>query len=209
MNADSMPCISLKKRPQQQRSEQLVAAILEAATQVLHAQGSAGFTTAKVAERAGVSIGSLYQYFPNKAAILFRLQVNEWHASMQQFAALISASQSPLQRLRALVNAFIQSECAEANIRRALVDLAPFYRKQPEAETARTESRALFNQFIKELLPHLDGGERALTQQLISTTITAGGKVFSEQPRTSQQIHQYSEMMADMLCGYIHQLNTP
>ena len=51
-----------------------MAAILEAAIQVLHKEGAARFTMARVAAKAGVSVGSLYQYFPNKAALLFRLQ---------------------------------------------------------------------------------------------------------------------------------------
>lgn len=70
--------ISSRKQPQQARSAELVAAILQAAIQVLAKEGAARFTTARVAEKAGVSVGSLYQYFPNKAAILFRLQSDEW-----------------------------------------------------------------------------------------------------------------------------------
>ncbi len=53
--------ISKRKQPRQARSSDLVAAILEAATQVLAEVGAERFTTARVAERAGVSIGSLYQ----------------------------------------------------------------------------------------------------------------------------------------------------
>ena len=73
--------VSSRKQPQQTRSNELVAAILDAAVQVLAKEGAQRFTTARVAERAGVSIGSLYQYFPNKAAILFRLQSDEWRST--------------------------------------------------------------------------------------------------------------------------------
>ena len=58
--------ISARKRPRQARSERLVATILEAAIRVLAREGAQRFTTARVAETAGVSVGSLYQYFPNK-----------------------------------------------------------------------------------------------------------------------------------------------
>ncbi|HVJ61762.1 MAG TPA: helix-turn-helix domain-containing protein, partial [Tahibacter sp.] len=64
------PVISLRKQPKQARSNELMAVILEAAAQVLAKEGAQRFTTARVAEKAGVSVGSLYQYFPNKAAIL-------------------------------------------------------------------------------------------------------------------------------------------
>ena len=59
-----------RRRPRQSRARATWDAILEAAAQVLERDGPAGFTTASVAERAGVSIGTLYQYFPDKQAIL-------------------------------------------------------------------------------------------------------------------------------------------
>lgn len=57
------------RRPTQARSKATVAAILEAAAQVLRAEGLEGTTTARIAERAGVSVGTLYQYFTDKDAI--------------------------------------------------------------------------------------------------------------------------------------------
>lgn len=78
MTSRQTPRISTRKQPQQARSTELVAAILQAAIQVLAKEGATRFTTARVAEKAGVSVGSVYQYFPNKAAILFRLQSDEW-----------------------------------------------------------------------------------------------------------------------------------
>ena len=75
------PAIDPRKLPVQARSTQLVADILKAAVRVLEREGALRFTTIRVAEAAGVSVGSLYQYFPNKQAILFRLQVDEWEAT--------------------------------------------------------------------------------------------------------------------------------
>ena len=62
-----------RKRPHQQRSAATVDAILEAAARILERKGLDALTTNAVAELAGVSIGSLYQYFPGKAAILAEL----------------------------------------------------------------------------------------------------------------------------------------
>jgi hypothetical protein len=66
--------ISSRKQPKQARSNEIVAAVLEAAVQVFAKEGARRLTTARVAEKAGASVGSLYQYCPNKAAILFRIQ---------------------------------------------------------------------------------------------------------------------------------------
>lgn len=59
-----------RRRPRQARSRVTYDSILEAAVQVLARDGATGLTTNRVAERAGVSIGTLYQYFPDKAAIV-------------------------------------------------------------------------------------------------------------------------------------------
>jgi AcrR family transcriptional regulator len=62
-----------RKRPQQPRSVKMVTWILDAATRVLEKESLEGFNTNRVAEVAGVSIGSLYQYFPNKDALTVAL----------------------------------------------------------------------------------------------------------------------------------------
>ena len=90
------PRISSRKEPKQARSTGLVVAVLEAAAQVLAREGAQRFTTARVAEKAGVSVGSLYQYFPNKAAILFRLQSDEWRRTADLLSAILEdAGRSP------------------------------------------------------------------------------------------------------------------
>src|SRR3954466_3698939 len=115
--------ISSRKQPKQARSTDLVAAILEAAVQVLAKEGAQRFTAARVAEKAGVSVGSLYQYFPNKAAILFRLQSDEWRQTSELLRGILEdGTRPPLERLRTLVHAFIRSECDEAAVRVALDD---------------------------------------------------------------------------------------
>lgn len=63
-----------RKTPSQERAKATVDAILQAATYILIKDGWAGFTTNTVAERAGVNIASLYQYFPNKEALAAELQ---------------------------------------------------------------------------------------------------------------------------------------
>jgi len=59
-----------RKRPVQARSEATVAALFEASIQVLLAVGYRKLTTTRVAERAGVSVGTLYHYFPNRQALI-------------------------------------------------------------------------------------------------------------------------------------------
>jgi AcrR family transcriptional regulator len=202
--------ISSRKQPQQARSADLVAAVLEAAVQVLAQDGAQRFTTARVAEKAGVSIGSLYQYFPNKAAILFRLQSDEWRQTTALLRTILEdASRPPPERLRALVHAFIRSECEEAAIRGALSDAAPLYRDAPEAREAHASANRTVQAFLREALPAAPDPTRTLAGDLIKATLSEVGKQFSGHPRTQAEIEAYAEAMADMFCAYLRDLNRP
>lgn len=201
------PRISLRKQPKQARSSQLIATILEAAVQVLAKEGAQRFTTARVAERAGVSVGSLYQYFPNKAAILFRLQSDEWRQTTELLRGILEDVRTPpFERLRTLVHVFIHSECEEAGMRGALNDAAPLYRDAPEAREARAAGDCAIKVFMQEVLPDTSEATRALAGDLIATTLSVVGKRFSETPRTPEEIEAFADAMADMLCAYLRGL---
>lgn len=199
--------ISSRKQPQQARSTELVAAILEAAVQVLAKEGAQRFTTARVADKAGVSVGSLYQYFPNKAAILFRLQSDEWRQTFEMLRDILEDRRDPPpQRLRRLVHAFIQSECDEAEVRGALDDAAPLYRDAPEARAARKAIDGTMAAFLREAAPQSSEAARVRAAELISRTIAALGKDFSSRPRAATEIAAYADAVADMLCAYLKTL---
>lgn len=208
MSDNRSPRISSRKQPKQARSAELVAAILQAAVQVLAREGAQRFTTARVAEKAGVSVGSLYQYFPNKAAILFRLQSDEWRQTTSLLRDILEdIRKPPLDRLRDLVHAFLRSECEEAAVRVALDDAAPLYRDAPEAQTARASGDRTIQLFLQEALPNAAQATRELAGDLVMTTLSTVGKQFSETPRTPKEIEAYADAMADMFCAYLRGLD--
>lgn len=81
----------MRKKPVQQRSQQMVDALIEAAGQVIAERGLEHFTTVQVAERANVSVGSLYQYFANKDALLAAL-VDRLNREMGEMVSRIAPS---------------------------------------------------------------------------------------------------------------------
>ncbi len=201
------PQIASRKAPKQARSSELVAAVLQAAVQVLAAEGAQRFTTSRVAEKAGVSVGSLYQYFPNKAAILFRLQSDEWRRTTAMLSAILAdTGRPPLDRLRSLVHAFVRSECEEAAMRVALNDAAPLYRDAPEAREVRQSGEQAVRTFLCEALPAAPDAMRLLAADLLTDTMSAVGKQFSERPRTPEEIVAYADALADMLCAWMERL---
>ncbi|RWA58847.1 TetR family transcriptional regulator [Mesorhizobium sp.] len=201
------PSISTRKQPKQARATELVAAILQAAAQVLASEGAQRFTTTRVAEKAGVSVGSLYQYFPNKAALLFRLQSDEWRQTTDLLCGILEdVEKPPLERIRTLVHAFIRSECEEAAVRVALNDAAPLYRDAPEAREAKASAERTAEAFMLEALPEASQAARAMAGELILTTLSTVGQDFSASPRTSAEIETYSDALADMFCAYLRSL---
>lgn len=95
-----------RKQPRQQRSQAVVDAIIEAATRILETDGFDKLTTNHVAEVAGVSVGSLYQYFPNKEAICYALSERMFDQFTQSYlAALQEVATAELEvQVKALVD---------------------------------------------------------------------------------------------------------
>lgn len=113
----------MRKKPKQERAEKTVDAVLEAAAQVLQKEGEAGFTTNRVAERAGFGIGTLYQYFPNKESIIAALAERERAALERQVrAALARANPTSAEDLvRDLVRVLIRAFSGRRRLRRFVV----------------------------------------------------------------------------------------
>lgn len=198
------PVVAARKQPRQSRSTQLVADVLEAAVRVLVKEGAHRFTTARVAETAGVSVGSVYQYFPNKQAILFRLQTEEWRQTIGQFERIFGdVDLTPLDRLRAAVRMFFRSECEEAAFRGALEEAAPLYREAPEVRAHVEEGRRLMRSFMKEALPSATAREREFAADLIGTMMSAAGKAVSSQDRSRAEVDTFAVAVGDMFCAWL------
>jgi AcrR family transcriptional regulator len=107
-----------RRQPQQLRARQTVDAILEAVIRILKREGTDAVTTNRIAEVAGVSIGSVYQYFPDKRAIFAAL--HQRHIEQIDRAietTLIQNASATLERLmRALVDAMIDAHSADLEL---------------------------------------------------------------------------------------------
>ena len=111
----------LRKTPSQTRAMRTVDTLFEAAARVLASEGEAGFTTNKIAQRAGFSIGTLYQYFPSKEAIAVAMVRRQRERVMRELDAVleraargeISARDTLRTYLRLLIDAFGRGQQAQ------------------------------------------------------------------------------------------------
>jgi len=146
--------IEARKSPRQQRARATVEAIVEAAARILETAGPAGFNTNAVARRAGVSVGSLYQYFPGKQALVAELSRRNAEAALEGLArvATRTSGQPTLARLRAFVRFAIAQQAERPRLSRVLDQFE-------EALPLTTDARASTPAILALLTPVLTAGE--------------------------------------------------
>ncbi len=107
--------LSLRKQPTQERAKEKVDLIFQATTQLLEKDGFEKTSTNKIAEKAGISIGSLYQYFPTKDAILSAMMKAyvERHTAMIQKKMEARKNESLREVIRGLVSIIIEDKKKE------------------------------------------------------------------------------------------------
>ena len=118
--------LNARKRPRQARSMVTVEAIFEATIQVLLVEGVHRLTTTRVAERAGVSVGTMYQYFPHKQALLYAL--NERYldrlAARMEAVCLAHHGATTTAMIEALVTAYWDAKTERSDVTRVLYSSA-------------------------------------------------------------------------------------
>ena len=151
-----------RKMPVQARSQATVDAILEDAARLLVTGTYDTFSTNRVAERAGVSVGSLYQYFPNKEALLselMRRHVEELERDMERIMA--GTADALADVVRAIIEANIAAHLLEPALHRALCEevprLGPLDARVTVENRAAARVRAILEAHAAELVvPDLD-----------------------------------------------------
>jgi AcrR family transcriptional regulator len=154
-----------RKTPVQARSTVTVQAIYEATFQVLLAVGPDRLTTTRVAERAGVSVGTLYQYFPNKQSLL--LSVLEKHLDQVAGAVELACRRNHGQQLSTMIESIVEA-FVDAKMKRSDISMALY------ATAVGVRERALLNKVGKRA--------RAAMASMLST---APNTKFADLPFTS------------------------
>lgn len=157
------PPATMRKRPRQARSRATVETIVQAGARVLGRRGWSGFTTNEAAEVAGVSIGSLYQYFPNKLALVDAIRRRHFDDVL---AVLDRAAASP-HRAEALVDGMIALHGIDPALHRVLLDL-------PDPDGSGAAWRLFQAEYLRryeDLVAALGGGRDAIVAQVLSSAV--------------------------------------
>ena len=157
-----------RKKPTQPRSRVTVEVILEAAAHILATKGYEAFTTNRVAERAGVSIGSLYQYFPNKQSLLAALHARHIDEIKSSGTAIVSEAEkcSLSEAIAHLIRNIVESHVASDRLHRVVATETP-------DSLIKASTPELIRRLLDSYRPILNVEDLDLAAYIISVTIKA------------------------------------
>jgi len=197
-----------RRTPVQDRSAATFEAIVEAAAQVFERHGYAAGTTNRIAQRAGVSIGSLYQYFPNKDAILVALierHVEEGESALAPLIGRLAEHPAPSvgEALERIVHSMLELHRKRPILDRVLFEEAP----RPPRLRARLErifelaSAALADYLASR--PEVDVADTRLAAEMVIQSIEAITHGLVIHPRAQITPKAYARETVTMLERYL------
>ena len=176
---------SPRKSPSQERSRQTVERILNAATRIFHEQGYAGTTTNDIADEADLSIGSLYQYFPNKDALLAALTKRHITSTTSSLAAMIGElpGDSGFDVILRTVVRFLVEQHVLDDLHLLVMHTAPrTHEINLELEQAKTQLVEIASVLLTKI--NIVGDQQKLIARMVVATIDAAvHDVIIRQPR--------------------------
>jgi AcrR family transcriptional regulator len=195
-----------RKKPRQERSLATYDAILEAATRIFGERGYAGATTNDIAELAGVSIGSLYQYFPNKDALIGALQ---WHHKIEIAAAVktvldAAPDRSLRESVATLVSAWFSVHLRHARFHQRLeTEFSTFDRSDEEdvqiEQAIVSDVTELLAYYQREIVP----ADRTLAAHIVVRTLMGQAHAALETPIPGVSTEMLEDGVIDSILGYL------
>lgn len=190
-----------RKRPRQTRSVATFEAILEATARILESLGFAGFNTNAVAELAGVSIGSLYQYFASKDALIVELIRRERAKLSSRIVEVIQQSDAAdlKEKLELVIHAAVQHQLSRPQLARTLEFASELIGKDFEESELQHELETIISDlFIRSGILHAQIAAQdviALSKGIINAAGIAGESDLKNlQQRVEKAVFGYLEL---------------
>ena len=195
----------VRKMPRQARAKETVEVILTAAARILTSEGFEALTTNRVAAVAGVSVGSLYQYFPNKEALVRALCERHTQGVRDRIRACFEETwDAPVEAVaRAVIQGMVEIRRHEPKLHQELLRLAPAVGGLKELHAVEHEVEALLTRFIESRGVGLKVSDPAMAAFIICHAVQAAvhGAVL-EKPEWLKQDRFVDETTA-LVTGYL------
>jgi AcrR family transcriptional regulator len=188
------PLTKPRKHASQERSRATVDALVEATARILVSEGFDKASTNRIAEVAGVSVGSLYQYFPGKEALVVAV-IDRHNQEIMQVVrgALAEIASQPIEKaVRRLVVAAIEAHRIDPKLHRVLAEQIPRTGRLENVEAFNRETYALFRAYLEDHRDELRMVDVGLAAFVCGTSIEA---------LTHTAVLHHAEMLSDEAAG--------
>jgi len=188
----------MRKEPRQARSRATVDSIVQAGARVLSERGWAGFNTNEVAEVAGVSIGSLYQYFPDKQALIEAIRQLHLNEVLKVIRAVDVGEKPPRQLVEDLVGGMIAAHSVHPELHRVLLEeTSPYAHSVSDQSVFETEYLARYAAVVAAY----PGSRSPMVAQVLSSAVE--GVIHGAARRGTLQSPELKEELVHLVCAYL------
>ncbi|WP_144631096.1 TetR/AcrR family transcriptional regulator [Bordetella genomosp. 13] len=210
MSAHPETTLKPRKQPRQARSQATVDAIFDATIQVLLAGGLQKLTTIRVAERAGVSVGTLYQYYPNKQALLYAVLARHLDRILDAVEAAATAKHGkPLaDMVGAVVHAFVRAKTDRIEEGRALYAVAGELEARELVQQAQQRSRTLLGSML-DTAPDARFDDLPMAAYMFSTAMTGPIQAVMEGTAPARLVRTLPHHLESLCLGYLQREAAP
>jgi len=169
------PLTNRRKEASQARSRATVGALVEATARILVREGFDKASTNRIAEVAGVSVGSLYQYFPGKEALVAAVIERHQQEIMQVVRdELAEAANQPIEQgVRTLVAVAVKAHRIDPKLHRVLAEQIPPVGRLERVETFNRDNYALFKAYLDRHREEIRPADLGLAAFVCVTSIEA------------------------------------
>jgi AcrR family transcriptional regulator len=191
-----------RRIPRQRRSRQMQEDILTAAARVLRRDGVLRFNTDRVAEAAGISIGSLYQYFPNKQSLVFALHSRTVDLAWVEVRAILDHRRwSAREKVQRIARFFFLAESQDqAEMGAALAESEIFFAEQPAQIAIRGQVTRRFAGFLRAALPRASAGRVKFSTEILILVLESVGRAVASRRLSRREVERFADECAGMLC---------
>ena len=207
------PSTKPRKLPQQARSKIAVEAILEATTRILTEEGYDKANTNRIAERAGVSIGSLYQYFPNKESLINALMVQHSNEIVELVESKLSDfHDSPIEiAIPEIVKAVIAAHAIDPRLHQVLSEEIPQSERAQQMQKAEERIVELLRAYLsrwqdspnERLRERVSPENLNMTLFILSRTVESLCHAAVIEHRSFVSDRKFETEVADLLLRYL------
>ncbi|QDQ84136.1 TetR/AcrR family transcriptional regulator [Paraburkholderia megapolitana] len=210
MRVDNGQGLDARKQPQQARSQATVDAIFDATIQVLLADGLQRLTTIRVAERAGVSVGTLYQYFPQKQALLFAVLQRhlERVARTMEVAATSAHGASVSTMVKTVVGAFVKAKTEDLDEARALYAVAFELDSRSYVHAVGARNRVALEAMLKTA-SDADFADVGMTTFMLMGALLGPIRMLLEAKSPQSMMRKFHEQLESLCLGYLEREALP